>query len=133
MNELEFQQRFSSINTNYGIAPKTPAAPTTPAVNEEGFTFRELLEQQQQTQGVNFSKHAQERIQSRQIALTPQLMVQLSNAMESARAKGIKDALLVGQNQAFIVNVPTSTVITTLGSSDMQNHVFTNIDGAVIL
>jgi hypothetical protein len=35
-------------------------------------------------------------------------------------------------NTAFVANVPSNTVITAVGSEHMREHVFTNIDSAVI-
>ncbi|MBE5851669.1 MAG: flagellar protein, partial [Lachnospiraceae bacterium] len=34
---------------------------------------------------------------------------------------------------AFIVNVPSNTVVTAMEQSETQDNIFTNIDGAVII
>ena len=47
--------------------------------------------------------------------------------------KGIKESLMIMDKLAFIVNVPSSTVVTALDSSASKEQVFTNIDGAVIV
>ncbi|MEH3055291.1 MAG: hypothetical protein PGN13_15025 [Patulibacter minatonensis] len=39
--------------------------------------------------------------------------------------------MLIDQN-AFVVGVPSRTVVTAVGRDNMREHVFTNIDSAVI-
>jgi len=48
-----------------------------------------------------------------------------------AADKGINDSLVMVDDLAFIVNVPSRTVITALEAGSDTN-VFTNINGAVI-
>lgn len=52
--------------------------------------------------------------------------------MEMAEKKGIKESLVVVDSLAFIVNVPSRTVVTAMDQNESENNVFTNIDGAVI-
>ena len=49
-----------------------------------------------------------------------------------AEKKGIKESLVVVDSLAFIVNVPSRTVVTAMDQNESENNVFTNIDGAVI-
>ena len=53
----------------------------------------------------------------------------LSNIAEE---KGIKESLVLVDNLAFIVNVPSSTVVTAMDQTETRQNTFTNIDGAVI-
>ena len=53
--------------------------------------------------------------------------------MEKANAKGIKDSLVLIDKLAFIVNVPSNTVVTAMDQSETSENIFTNIDGAVIV
>lgn len=132
MNDIQFQKNYSAfINTNYPVTPAQTNTAQTKETNASGVSFGDYLKQAQQQ--LVFSKHAQQRIDSRQIQLTPQFLAQVNNAVASAREKGIKDALIVGNQTAFIVNIPSNTVVTTLNEQEMNSHVFTNIDGAVIL
>ena len=97
--------------------------------------FGEMLgkELQKNEEQLKFSKHAQNRISQRSIDLSPELMEQVTNAVNNAQEKGITDALILGSNNAFIVNVPTRTVITTMNSNEMKQNIITNIDGTVII
>lgn len=98
-----------------------------------GAIMQQTVLQKQQEQSVNFSKHAQQRVEERGIELTPDLMERLAGATEKAQEKGAVNILAFGAEQAFIINVPQSRVITTMTSAEMRERVFTNIDAAVLL
>lgn len=102
---------------------------------ESGEDFSSVLQKEleKSAQSLNFSKHALKRINERQIEIEPQMLEQMTNAVEHAEEKGIKDALILGSQAAFIVNVPTKTVITTMNNQEMRENIITNIDGTVLL
>lgn len=86
------------------------------------------------TSGITFSKHAVTRMSQRDISLSGEEMTKLNNAVEAAENKGIKDSLILMNNRAFIVNIPTNVVVTVLDSGDInEQRVFTNLDGAVLV
>lgn len=81
-----------------------------------------------------FSKHAMKRLDERGIEITENQLDRLSSAIEMAQAKGIKDSLVLMDGKAFIVNVPSNTVITVMDGSEVNNQkVFSNLNGAVVL
>ena len=86
-----------------------------------------------QSTSIAFSKHAMTRAQERGIEVTPTLMDQLSNSVERAQAKGATNILAFDATRAFIINVPHGRVITTMSQEEMEENIFTNIDGAVLL
>lgn len=79
---------------------------------------------------VRFSKHANERLNTRNINLDNTQMARLEKGMSRAKEKGMKDPLVMVDNIAFIVNIKSNTVVTAV--NDVNEAVFTNIDGAVI-
>jgi flagellar operon protein len=79
---------------------------------------------------VKFSKHANERLNTRNINLDDEQMERLEKGMNKAKEKGMRDPLVMVDNIAFIVNIKSNTVVTAVG--DVNDAVFTNIDGAVI-
>ena len=95
-------------------------------------SFEEVLEKTSggAAEPLKFSKHATERISSRNIDLSNGQMERLTDATTKARAKGINESLVMVDEYAFIVNVKNNTVVTAVGESDEK--IFTNIDGAVI-
>ncbi|MEI8216976.1 MAG: TIGR02530 family flagellar biosynthesis protein [Eubacteriales bacterium] len=97
-----------------------------------GRSFQEILQEQLKTQ-VSFSKHATQRFLERNIQMSPEEMTKLNEACDKATQKGIRDALVIMDRAAFIVNTPNKLVVTVVDKNEMQNNVFTQIDGAVFL
>lgn len=135
MEDIQFQKNYSAfINTGHPVAPAQGNTQKTGTAEQTGSDFSELFRRQlQQTPQLTFSKHALQRLDARQIQVSPQMLSQISGAVEKARTKGIKDALILSGQTAFIVNVPSGTVVTTMNGQEMTDNVFTNIDGAVII
>ena len=100
-------------------------------------SFQEIFNQQVKASKVNeetvkFSKHANERLESRNINLSTEQMSRLNEGVSKARDKSINDSLVMMDDLAFIVNIKNNIVVTALESND-ESNVFTNIDGAVIV
>ena len=83
-------------------------------------------------QELKFSKHAAKRLDDRQISLSDDQNKRLSQGVAKAGEKGVQDSLVMVDSLAFIVNVPTQTVITAMDEQETADHIFTNIDGTVI-
>jgi len=100
---------------------------------KSSLSFREILEKQQVTEtgGLKFSKHANDRLASRNIDLSQDQLERLENGAKKAQEKGIYESLVMVDDIAFIVNIKNKTVVTAVKDSDEK--VFTNIDGAVIM
>ncbi|KRE83182.1 flagellar biosynthesis protein [Paenibacillus sp. Soil766] len=92
-------------------------------------TFQKLF----QEQFVKFSHHAEVRLKERGIQLKPEQIEKMNNAIDKAASKGAKDALLILAGNGYIVNVPNRTVVTALDGQAMNDHVFTQIDSAMII
>jgi flagellar operon protein len=83
--------------------------------------------------GLSFSAHAKHRLQSRSIALGPEELGKLENAVDKAAARGCRSSLLLYGDMAFVAGVQSRTIITALDGQSMKDHVFTNIDSAVVV
>jgi len=96
-------------------------------------TFDQVLAQQ--LSGVQFSQHALQRMESRNITLGKNDLLKLNNAIDKAAQKGAKESLVLmnNNNVALVVSVKNKTVITAMDSINMKENVFTNIDSAVII
>lgn len=101
----------------------------------EAGSFQSVLEKvaNASTDGLRFSKHASERLVQRDINLSEEQTERLSDGVKKAEQKDIKNSLVLMDSLAFIVNVPSQTVITALDSDESKEKAFTNIDGAVIV
>jgi flagellar operon protein len=101
-----------------------PAAGSTPAV-----PFADVLAK---TDGVRFSGHAAQRLERRGISVDAPTLQRLDDGVRRAAGKGSRDAVVLVDQTAFVVSVTNRTVITAVDRQHMKDHVFTNIDSAVI-
>lgn len=111
---------------------------TDPGARQPEISFQEILKQKtaqeaDAEQKIRFSKHAAGRLNDRGISLSDSQMERLSDGVRKAEQKGIKDSLVIVDEMAFIVNVPNNTVVTAMDSTETDDNVFTNINGAVIM
>ena len=125
---MDIRNNFASIEQ---IQSQYLKSKTGTAVNDSknsAVSFEDIFRQK-----VKFSKHADERLATRNINLTDEQMDRLNIGMMKASEKGINESLVLMDDLAFIVNVKNNTVITAMDSSNTEEKVFTNIDGAVIV
>lgn len=104
-------------------------------LTEDGESFAATLQQKiDEKQGVEFSKHAMQRLSERSIDITEgDTLDRLNKGVEIAADKGSSETLvLVGQN-AFVVSVKNNKVITTIPQEELKGNIFTNIDSTVIM
>ncbi len=104
-------------------------------IQTSGVSFEEILKQKQdvtESAELKFSKHASMRLEDRHISLSEEQSERLESGVLRASEKGINESLVIVDSLAFIVSIPNKTVVTALDQSESDNHVFTNIDGAVI-
>jgi flagellar operon protein len=113
------------------VAPVSPARRTGGGApgGAPGTNFADEL---QSAKGVKFSKHAAERVERRGMTEDPQTVKRLENGVDLAASKGSRAAVVMVDDNAFVVAVPNRTVITALDKAHMRTQVFTNIDTAVI-
>jgi len=112
----------------------TGRAARLPDGNVNTASFQQIFQDAlNKAQDIKFSKHAAMRMEQRKITLSPIELAKMREAIDRAKEKGIKDSLVLMGNAAFVVNVPSRTVITAVDGEDMKENIFTNIDGAVIL
>jgi flagellar operon protein len=99
-----------------------------PAV--QGASFGEVLAEK--SAQVQFSGHALQRVRRRGIEMTPATIERLQSGVERASRKGARESVVFVDSTAFVVSVRNRTVITAVDRDHMKDHVFTNIDSAVI-
>ena len=117
-----------------GLAPAAPAG-TAPASGAKttplsGPSFQEIF--RQQAGKLQFSQHALQRIERRGIDLSDGTLQRLETGAARAASKGSRDSVVFVDGTAFVVSVRNKTVITAVDREHMREHVFTNIDSAVI-
>jgi flagellar operon protein len=132
------------------IQPNTQVMPSQGGINtgvsaKDGELFKGLLDKEVSkdldakgvkpnlaaVEGLKFSSHAIERIQSRGIKMQPEDLKKLNDAVDKALLKGSKDTLVIMGENAFVVSAKNKTVITAMDKNQMKDNVFTNIDSTV--
>lgn len=84
-------------------------------------------------EGVKFSNHAVERMQTRGISFNKVDMDRLNEAVGRAANKGSKDTLVLMNDAALIVSVKNKTVVTVMDKAALKENVFTNIDSTIVM
>jgi flagellar operon protein len=129
---------MSAVPHNNALIPPGAIAPgpldiaaTKPRTEPvRGPAFGEVLAQK--TAEVQFSGHALQRVRRRGIELGQGTLERLQTGVERAAGKGARESVVFVDNTAFVVSVRNRTVITAVDRDHMKDHVFTNIDSAVI-
>ena len=130
MAQLTVERRYSIEQMQGRFLTTGKAEQTNTAV--QGQSFVEVLEQKLSSASeLKFSKHASERLLSRNIDLSEGQKERLNHSVKAAEAKGIKESLVMLDNLAFIVNVKNNTVVTAVTGG--EEKIFSNIDGAVVV
>ncbi len=125
---------------NKVIFPYQPVQPISPdktkdstrSMASDGLDFKQILDKKISPE-LKFSKHAQQRLKSRNIEFDEQALQKLQKAVGKARAKGAQDSLILIDKLALVVSIRNNTVITAVDEDNIQDNVFTNIDSAVII
>ena len=109
-----------------------PANPAIPA-NSTGFSdvFENAVEKAANQTTLQFSKHAHMRLSARNIRLNESQLARIEDGVAAAKGKGIRDSLVLVDDVALVVSIKNNLVVTALNQGN--DHVFTNIDGAVIV
>jgi flagellar operon protein len=95
-----------------------------------GPAFGDVLAEK--TAQVQFSGHALQRVRRRGIEVGEGTLARLQSGVERAAGKGARESVVFVDSTAFVVSVRNRTVITAVDRDHMKDHVFTNIDSAVI-
>ncbi len=113
------------------LAPASAGQPRRVVI--DGPSFDTVLRDTAQPAGVvQFSRHALQRLERRGIAVDQPVQQRLDDGVSRAAGKGAREAVVFVDGTAFVVSVRNRTVITAVDRDHMRDHVFTNIDSAVI-
>ncbi len=138
-------KNMSSVQPNTQLNPSQSVGINKGISAKDGDVFKGLLDKEVSkdlntnvvksdlaaVEGLKFSSHAIERIQSRGIKMQPEDLKKLNDAVDKALLKGSKDTLVIMGENAFVVSAKNKTVITAMDKNQMKDNVFTNIDSTV--
>ncbi len=122
-----------SVTTGSPVSTANVNAPEPQDEGKESFAAA-LQSKIEEKQGVEFTKHAIQRLSERSIDITEgDMLERLNKGVGIAADKGSSETLvLVGEN-AFVVSVKNNKVITTVPKEELKGNIFTNIDSTVII
>jgi flagellar operon protein len=95
-------------------------------------SFRETLAVAGREQGLELSSHALKRLEQRGVDLQDDQLGRLRKAMDSLAERGGRTSLVMLDQVAYVVHIPTHTVVTAVSSEDGKEAVFTQIDSVAI-
>lgn len=141
MLDIKELEKFVKNSNSTGVLDLRGSGTDLPSnlkeLNLKGPSFEKLLNQENQllkSRDLKFSGHAVNRLYSRNIQFTEAERAKISEGVEKLFDKGAKDALMLYQDTALIVNVPNKTVVTVLDKSGSSGEgIFTNIDSTMVL
>lgn len=84
-------------------------------------------------EGVKLSRHAEERIQKREILITDKQWKSINEKLDEARQKGITDSLVITNQATLLISVKNNTVVTALDRKEASDKIFTNINGTIMI
>ncbi|MBO0603036.1 flagellar protein [Sporosarcina sp. E16_3] len=96
-------------------------------------SFLEHLNNAVQPAELKISKHASERLAERNIHISDAEWEHVTEKVNEAKLKGIKESLVLMNQAALIVSAKNSTVITAMDRMEAKDQLFTNIDGTIVL
>jgi flagellar operon protein len=111
--------------------PVLPKINKNNAANKSSKSFQSYLNNAEQK--LTLSKHAEKRIMERQININQEQWQNISTKVAQAKAKGITDSLVVLNDALLVVNTKSNTVITALDRKEANDHIFTNINGTILM
>jgi len=107
--------------------------PTSGAPPSDGSrAFRDALSAAADERSVQMSDHALRRVEQRQISLDGDQLDRLSKAMDTLSQRGSRQSLVMLDQVAYVVHVPTHTVVTAVEPNQSKERVFTQIDSVII-
>lgn len=99
--------------------------------NQNQASFQSILNQKQSE--LKISKHAQARLNERQINISDEKWTQIETQVNEAKKKGITDSLVITDEATLLVSAKNNTVVTALDRTEAQSRIFTNINGTILL
>lgn len=130
MNNINLHRVNRPLNHNHIKNNSTQSKPGP--TNSNSLSFKNTLESVE-SKDIKFSKHAQARMDKRNVVLDKNDMKNLERALDKSEKKGVKEALIIMKDQAFIASVENKTIITAVTNDQLKENIFTNIDGAIII
>ncbi|WP_053219663.1 TIGR02530 family flagellar biosynthesis protein [Virgibacillus senegalensis] len=104
--------------------------PTKIETSKQQKSFKETLSG---VQGLKVSKHAEQRMNERNITIGREQWRKISTKVGEAKQKGITDSLVLTNDAALLISTKNNTVVTAMERSEAGSRIFTNINGTIVM
>lgn len=125
MDKINLHRIPSQPFVRQGQAPTITQSPNK--------AFLEHLNEAMQPAALKISKHASDRLAERNIHISEVEWAHITDKVNEAKSKGIKESLVLMEQAALIVSAKNATVITAMDRMEAKDQLFTNIDGTIVL
>ncbi len=125
MDKINLHRIPSQPFVRQGQAPTITQSPNK--------AFLEHLNEAMQPAALKISKHASDRLAERDIHISEAEWAHITDKVNEAKSKGIKESLVLMEQAALIVSAKNATVITAMDRMEAKDQLFTNIDGTIVL
>jgi flagellar operon protein len=136
MNSINSIEQLNNLNKgsfNGKINPSLNLSETKVSSLSFSDVFKGKILDNSVLEEIKLSRHAAERMNSRNINFTESEIKDLGNAIKKAGDKGSKESLILLNDIALIVSVRNKTVITAMTRESLKDSVVTNIDSTIIM
>jgi len=136
MNSINSIEQLSNLNRG-SFNEKINSNLNLPETKSSSLSFKDIfngkISNDFMLEEIKLSKHAVERMNSRNINFTENEIKDLGNAIKRAEDKGSKESLILLNDIALIVSVRNKTVITAMTRESLKENVVTNIDSTIVI
>lgn len=127
------------LNGPIGTGPASGSDPVAPARERPTAArsgvlgaFAAELTAAAEGRDLHLSGHALRRLEQRGIGPTDDQLDRLRSALDTLAGKGGRQSLVMLDQVAYVVHVPSSTVVTAVAPDESKESVFTQIDSVAI-
>lgn len=79
------------------------------------------------------SKHAQSRMNQRNINIDAATWNKIESQLKQARKMGVSESLVITDQAALVISAKNNTVITAMDREEASSQIFTNINGTILI
>ena len=118
-----------------GAALPVLPAKKAPNKTEAGTGFAAQLKKASfsETGSLAVSKHAQKRLEQRNIEIDSGTWMRIEDKVKEARKLGVTDSLVLTREAALVISAKNNTVITAMDRDEAKSQIFTNINGTILM
>ena len=134
-NISPFNQTSAAPSASGEVKNKVAAKAATTSPSDFAASLDEILNKKNSTDlnELKISKHAQKRIDEREISFSGDEYVKVQNAVAQLRQKGGNNSLIITDKAAYVVDVGSNKLVTAMNRQELKDNVFTKIDSTVVL